>query len=51
LSIRITTSRAPPVADAASGCRRKNGRENAATISASAARRSSNSGQFRIRRR
>ena len=51
-SSRISTSRAPPVAAAArSGSTLKNGRVNAAMMSAIAAARSNSSGQLWIRRR
>jgi hypothetical protein len=51
-SSRMTTSRAPVVATAASaGSCLKNGREKAKTMSAIAARRMRSSGQLWIRRR
>ena len=47
----MTISRAPPPAAAATAPWRRNGRANAATISAIAAARISSSAQWRMRRR
>jgi hypothetical protein len=47
----MTTSRAPLAEAAAGSVPRKNGRPKAMTIRASAARRSINSSQWRMRRR
>jgi len=51
LSRRTTISRAPPIAAAATAPWRMNGRANAVTINAIAARRSASSNQSRMRRR
>jgi hypothetical protein len=50
-SRRMTTSRAPPPTAAATAPWRKNGRANAATMSAIAAARISSRNQWRMRRR